>query len=253
LSRKTFPVLERQALALLAPQGVEEFYANLGRALERRLHLEVDCVVARWITPYRLVVPGASDRRSRREGDYRHTPTQVTRMGNPTMATVSSKELLLKEFAREMATTRTMLERVPFEKFDWVPHAKSTPLGRLAIHVATLPGMGANVIEKESLSFGGPRQPLEIKSSGDLVALFEKSAQTTRAAIEGTSDEHLGMPWRLEFKDKVIFEGPRIAALRALMMSHLIHHRAQLGVYLRLNDIPIPGSYGPSADEPTAR
>jgi uncharacterized damage-inducible protein DinB len=165
---------------------------------------------------------------------------------------VSSKELLVKEFAREMATTRRMLERVPFEKFDWVPHAKSTPLGRLAIHVATLPGMGANVIEKDSLSFGGARQQPEIRGSGDLVALFERSAQSTRTAIEGTTDEHLATPWRLEFKEKVIFEGPRIAALRALMMSHLIHHRAQLGVYLRLNDVPIPGSYGPSADEPMA-
>jgi hypothetical protein len=79
------------------------------------------------------------------------------------MDTVSSKELLLKEFAREMATTRTMLERVPFERFDWAPHAKSTPLGRLAIHLATLPGMGANVIERHSLSFGGARQQPEIK------------------------------------------------------------------------------------------
>jgi uncharacterized damage-inducible protein DinB len=166
------------------------------------------------------------------------------------MAALSSKELLLNEFNREMTTTRRMLERVPFDKFDWAPHQKSTPLGRLAIHVATLPGMGANVIEKESLSFGGARQPPVITSGGDLMALFEQNAANTRKALEGTTDERLAMPWQLSFKDKVIFDGPRIAALRAMMLSHLIHHRAQLGVYLRLNDIPIPGSYGPSADEP---
>ncbi len=166
------------------------------------------------------------------------------------MGALSSKELLLNEFNREMTTTRKMLERVPFDKFDWAPHQKSTPLGRLAIHVATLPGMGANVIEKESLSFGGARQPPVVKSGGDLMALFEQNAANTRKALEGTTDERLAMLWQLSFKDKVIFDGPRIAALRAMMLSHLIHHRAQLGVYLRLNDIPIPGSYGPSADEP---
>ena len=166
------------------------------------------------------------------------------------MGVLSSKDLLLNEFIHEMTTTRRMLERVPFDKFEWAPHQKSTPLGRLAIHVATLPGMGANVIEKESLSFGGAIQQPVVKSGGDLVALFEQSAANTRKALEGTTDERLAMPWQLIFKDRVIFDGPRIAALRAMMLSHLIHHRAQLGVYLRLNDIAIPGSYGPSADEP---
>lgn len=162
---------------------------------------------------------------------------------------MTQKDVLLAEFNHEMVTTRKILERVPFEKFDWVPHPKSTPLGRLAVHIATLAGMGARVIENESLSFDGPGPQPEIKSTADIIALFDKNSSASRNAIENTTDEKLSEMWRLQFRDKVIFEGPRALAMRTLMMNHIIHHRAQLGVFLRLNDIAIPGSYGPSADE----
>ncbi len=169
------------------------------------------------------------------------------------MDKVSFKEISLQEFDREMATTRKMLERVPFEKFDWAPHAKSMPLGRLAKHIAALPGMAAIILGTESHSFGGPGKPLEIASAADLVAHFDAKAKEARAALEGTTDEHLAEHWEMTFKsgdvERKTFEGPRALAFRALFIDHLIHHRAQLGVYLRLNDIAIPGSYGPSADE----
>jgi uncharacterized damage-inducible protein DinB len=168
------------------------------------------------------------------------------------MSDFSFKHILLSEFGREMATARSFLERVPIERFDWVPHAKSMPLGRLAIHIAMLPGLGADVIERDSLSFDEPRQHPVIENTSDLMTLFDRNVKAARAAIEGATDEHLATPWQLQFRDKVVFKGPRVVALRALMMSHLIHHRAQLGVYLRLNDIAVPGSYGPSADEPVA-
>jgi uncharacterized damage-inducible protein DinB len=166
------------------------------------------------------------------------------------MTTTSNHALLLAEFDREMATTRKLLERVPFEKAAWSPHAKSMALGKLALHVATLPSMGTNVLEKDSLSFSGPRQQPEIASTADLLLFFDKNIAAARTALERATDEDLAKPWTLQFNDKVIFNGPRIVALRSLMISHIIHHRAQLGVYLRLNDVAIPGSYGPSADEP---
>ncbi len=174
------------------------------------------------------------------------------------MNTVSFKEISLQEFDHEMATARKMLERVPLaEKKDWKPHEKSMLLGRLAKHVATLPGLVADIVEKDSLAFGakgsgaGNEEP---EDAAGLVALFDGKAKAARAALEGTTDEHLAGEWELVFDDgtnkRRIFKGPRALAYRTLFIDHFIHHRAQLGVYLRLNDVPIPGSFGPSADEP---
>jgi uncharacterized damage-inducible protein DinB len=162
-------------------------------------------------------------------------------------------QALLPEFDQEMANTRKTLERVPFEKFTWKPHEKSMPMGRLAVHLAEMPGWSVETINKESLDVappGGPQyQPPEIKSREDLVALFDKNVAAGRVAIAGASDDELMKNWSLLAGGKTIFTMPRIAVLRSMVMNHIIHHRAQLGVYLRLNDVPVPGHYGPSADE----
>jgi len=162
---------------------------------------------------------------------------------------ISIKELFLTEFDREMATTRKMLERVPFEKFDWVPHPKSTPLGRLANHVATMPRFVPHVIDEDKFVMARTG-PLDVKSTADIVAAFDDLAAKARKSLDATTDEVLGMPWEMLFGEQSFFKGPKAVAYQSLFMDHLIHHRAQLGVYLRLNDVPIPGSYGPSADEP---
>jgi uncharacterized damage-inducible protein DinB len=162
---------------------------------------------------------------------------------------MSTKELFLAEFDREMTTTRKILERVPFEKFDWVPHPKSSPLGRLANHVATLPRFVPHVLEEDKFVMAHTG-PLDVKSTADIVAAFDDLAAKAHASLVATTDEKLAGEWEMLFGAQSFFKGSRAVAYQSLFMDHLIHHRAQLGVYLRLNDVPIPGSYGPSADEP---
>lgn len=163
------------------------------------------------------------------------------------------QHMLLAEFDHEMKTTRTMLARVPFDTFNWAPHEKSASLGRLAMHVATLPGLGADVITKDALVFDGTYTPPSVKSTEDILAVFDQRSGATRDALAAAADADLMKSWSMAFKspqgERTIFQGSRAAALQGIMMNHLVHHRAQLGVYLRLNDVEIPGSYGPSADE----
>lgn len=166
------------------------------------------------------------------------------------MANISFKKVLQDEFEHEMATTRKLLERVPMDKADWVPHPKSSPLGKLAIHVAQLSGMGVGILTQTDFSFSGIGQRPEINTAAELVAYFDENVKATHEALEATTDEELAKPWKLSFKDHKIFEGSRAVAFQTIFLNHFIHHRAQLGVYLRLNDVAIPGSYGPSADEP---
>ncbi len=164
-------------------------------------------------------------------------------------------QALLGEFDHEMANTRRTLERVPEDKFSWKPHAKSGTMIWLAGHVAQIPGWAKEAVERDSLDFAPPGQPTpqpEIpRSRKELLELFDRSVAAGRAALSGVSDEHLMKPWSLLTGGKTIFTMPRIAVLRSFVMNHLIHHRAQLGVYLRLNDVPVPALYGPSADEQT--
>jgi uncharacterized damage-inducible protein DinB len=167
--------------------------------------------------------------------------------------TMSISEALLPEFDQEMANTRRTLERIPEDKFDWKPHEKSMPLGDLAVHLATMVEWSAEAIKQDSLDIapeGGPayEQP-KANSRGEIVEMFDKGVAVARAAIEGASDEELAKPWTLLSGGKEIFTMPKIAVIRGVVISHSIHHRAQLGVYLRLNDIPVPAIYGPSADE----
>jgi len=159
-------------------------------------------------------------------------------------------DLLLLEFDEEMKKTRAMLERVPM-KADFKPHAKSMPLGKLAPHVAELAGFGLTVLTTPELDFsaGGPRQRPAFESPEQLAKALDEGAAKVREALKNTPDEAWRQPWKLSFQGKTIFTGSRFMAYRQMFMNHLVHHRAQLGVYLRLNDTPLPGTYGPSADD----
>ena len=160
---------------------------------------------------------------------------------------------LLPEFDHEMANARRTLERVPDDKFGWKPHEKSFTMGELATHIANILTWAVHAIERDSLDMAPPdapppRAPLAA-SQKELLDRFDQNIAAARAAIEGASDEHLFQPWTLLSGGEKVFTLPRIAVLRSAVMNHIIHHRAQMGVYLRLNDIPVPSLYGPSADE----
>ena len=158
-------------------------------------------------------------------------------------------EALLPEFDVEMSNTRRTLERVP-NKPDFTPHPKSMPLGRLAPHVAELAGFGQTVLETPALDFSaGSYTPTPFESAEQLVKLFDEGAAKVRKALAATPDKAWTENWKLSFGGNTIFEGSRFLAYREMFLNHLVHHRAQLGVYLRLNDVPVPSIYGPSADE----
>jgi len=159
-------------------------------------------------------------------------------------------ELLLLEFDEEMKKTRTTLERVPVDKKDFAPHPKSMPLGRLAPHVAELAGFGLTVLTTPELDFSkGSYKPMPLESAAQLLKAFDEGAAQARAALKNTPDEAWTQPWKLSFGGKPIFSGSRFLAYRQMFLNHLVHHRAQLGVYLRLNEKPVPATYGPSADD----
>lgn len=160
-------------------------------------------------------------------------------------------QMYLGEFDREMSVTRKHLERVPEEKADWKPHAKSMSLGQLAKHVANLPAYAAFVLKRDSLEVTDPafRQAAPAPNRQAWLEAFDRAVAESRAAILAAKEEELGTTWSLRAGESVIFAMPRAAALRGFALNHLIHHRAQLGVYLRLNEVPVPSSYGPSADE----
>jgi len=159
-------------------------------------------------------------------------------------------EFLLPEFDAEMKKTRTTLERVPTDKKDFAPHTKSMPLGKLAPHVAQLAGFGLTILTTPELDFSkGSYKPLPFESVPQLLEAFDDGAAKVRAALEATPDKAWTEPWKLSFQGKAIFEGPRFLAYRQMFLNHLVHHRAQLGVYLRLNNQPVPATYGPSADD----
>ena len=163
---------------------------------------------------------------------------------------MTMSQALLPEFDNEMKITRKALERVPDDKFDWKPHAKSMTMGRLATHLAELPAFGTSIITTDGINFDkGEYKPLIAATQAEVLAAFDKNVAVTREAIAGATDDHLRQPWHLIYKEKKLFEASRAVALRAMAMNHIIHHRGQLTVYLRLNDIAVPSVYGPSADE----
>jgi uncharacterized damage-inducible protein DinB len=159
-------------------------------------------------------------------------------------------DLLLPEFDEEMKKTRTMLERVPTDKPDFAPHAKSMTMGKLAPHVAELAGFGATVLTTPELDFSNsPQRERPPFEPAGLLKAFDDNVSKARAALQTTKDDSWTQPWKLSFQGKPIFSGSRFLAYRQMFLNHLVHHRAQLGVYLRLNDKPLPATYGPSADD----
>ena len=159
------------------------------------------------------------------------------------------KDTLLAEFDHEMGTTRRLLERIPDEKFEWKPHAKSRSLGELATHVSNLPTWGTTILNDISydLAAGTPSAALAA-SRADVLSYFDAAAARTRAALDKTDGE-LGAQWKLKRGDQELFSLPRSAAFRTFVLYHMVHHRGQLSVYLRLNDVAVPAMYGPTADE----
>jgi len=162
-------------------------------------------------------------------------------------------EMLLPEFDEEMVITRKFLARVPDDKFGWKPHEKSMTLGPLAAHLAETPRWTVPTVEQDSLDLappgGPPFQPTKTSSCQETLALFDRNIAAARNTIAKAKDEELLKPWSLLMGGQVIFTLPRIGVLRSMVMNHMIHHRAQLGVYFRLNGVPVPATYGPSADE----
>jgi uncharacterized damage-inducible protein DinB len=158
-------------------------------------------------------------------------------------------DALLPEFDHEMTVTRKLLERVPDDRLAWKPHAKSYSLGQLAQHVATIPMWGSVTLSESEIDIGGTPSPGPAGSRAEILSIFDGHVAKTRAALVGKSDGELMAPWALKRDGHVIFSMPKASVWRSFVMSHLIHHRAQLGVYLRMQDVPLPSSYGPSADE----
>jgi uncharacterized damage-inducible protein DinB len=159
-------------------------------------------------------------------------------------------ELLLQEFDAEAKTTRTMLERIPEDKKDFAPHPKSMPLGKLGPHVAELAEFGHTILTTPELDFSkGGNKRIVFESAAQLVRVFDEGAAKVRAALKAMPDTAWTENWKLSFQGKPIFDGSRFLAYRQMFLNHLVHHRAQLGVYLRLNDKPLPATYGPSADD----
>jgi uncharacterized damage-inducible protein DinB len=160
---------------------------------------------------------------------------------------------LLPEFDQEMANTRKALERMPDDKFDWKPHEKSGTMGWLANHLANLPSWTVYTINQDSLDLA-PTEGESLKWEGkgsrqELLDYFDKNVGAARAAIAEASDEEFLKPWSLLKGGVTLMTLPKIAVMRGFVMNHIIHHRGQFTVYLRLNDVPVPPLYGPSADE----
>jgi uncharacterized damage-inducible protein DinB len=161
-------------------------------------------------------------------------------------------EQLLQDFDAEISNTRRTLERVPEGKNTWKCHEKSMELGKLAMHCATLPLFGSYIIQDDGMDMAQPKRPrtaLEFTTREAALKQLDESAKACREALAGASDEALSAPWKFSFGDQLISNMPRSTTFRMMFFNHMIHHTAQLGVYLRLNDIPVPALYGPSADE----
>jgi uncharacterized damage-inducible protein DinB len=159
-------------------------------------------------------------------------------------------ELLLPEFDEEIRKTRIALERVPADKKDFTPHPKSMPMAKLAPHVAELAGFGVSVLTTPEFDFAsGSYKPLPFESNAQLVKVFDEGSAKARAALAALPDSAWTENWKLLASCKPIFSGQRFLAYRQMYLNHLVHHRAQLGVYLRLTENPVPATYGPSADE----
>ena len=160
-------------------------------------------------------------------------------------------DAILMEMSQEAATTRRLLERVPAQHLAWKPHVKSMTMGRLATHIAEIPGWIATILDKEGFDVGaGNHTPQTAGSVAEVLAMFDKNVPMAEAVIRRQTMDRLSATWRITKQGQVIVEMPRMGVIRSLFLNHLIHHRGQLSVYLRLNDVPLPSIYGPTADTP---
>ncbi|GAA4302696.1 DinB family protein [Nibribacter koreensis] len=160
-------------------------------------------------------------------------------------------QVLLKEFTQEAKSTRRMLERIPADKFDWKPHTKSMPLGKLAAHVAEIPEMFvATVLRTQEMDFVQQKYtPFVPSSTQELLAYHDQVVASVTQALTSASTDDFAQTWTLRHGMHTIFTRPKADVIRSVAMNHLIHHRGQLSVYLRLLDVPVPGMYGPTADD----
>ncbi len=166
---------------------------------------------------------------------------------------MSMAQTMLEQFKQEAAGTRKALERVPFEKAEWAPHEKSMTLGRLAGHIAEMPAWGVSILTTDEFDMappdGEPYKPPVHESIDDVLATFDQGVSAVEAALPGVTDEAWADHWSLKSGGEEVMGGPRGELFRNMVTNHIIHHRGQLTVYLRLCDVPVPGMYGPSADE----
>lgn len=163
------------------------------------------------------------------------------------------KESLLPEFDMEMDSTRKTLERVPDDRFGWTPHERSGTLGWMAEHIANIPVWAVMTMKQDSLDLApanGPAPAMEKAANRkELLEIFDRNRVQARAALAAGEDADYAEPWALLMRGKELFKVPRSSVVRRMVMNHLIHHRGQLTMYLRLLDVPVPGLYGPSADD----
>lgn len=157
---------------------------------------------------------------------------------------------LITEFEHEAQTTRKHLERLPNDKLDWRPHEKSFTAGALASHITECVGWSDAIFYQDGIDFDpATYKPYLATSTADLLKTFDDNVTKGKQALAGSTEDRLEQPWRLKIMGRVQFEKPRAAVFRDFALSHVIHHRGQFSVYLRLLGVPVPGSYGPSADE----
>jgi uncharacterized damage-inducible protein DinB len=156
-------------------------------------------------------------------------------------------EPLVAELQIEAGTTRTMLERLPQESLAWKPHEKSRTLGEIAAHIANLPGLFIATLNQDE--FDRHDYKSAVDTVADILETFDRNVSTALEVLKTQSNERLLAPWRYKYGEQVIFEMPRLVVIRTTALNHLIHHRGQLSVYLRLLNIPLPPVYGPTADE----
>lgn len=163
---------------------------------------------------------------------------------------MSLSETLLEELQHESLGTRRILSRVPADKLGWQPHEKSMTLGRLAAHIAEIPGWLFETIKQEELDFAtADFTPTPLDDKDALMQAFEKNLAKGLSALQGVDNDSMLQTWTLRHGEHIIFRMPRIGVVRGMVLNHMVHHRGQLSVYLRLLNIPVPGMYGPSADE----
>ena len=166
-----------------------------------------------------------------------------------TQQNAALKDIIFGDLKAELANSRRIIERVPTDKLDWRPHAKSYTLGALAQHVATLPRMFETVAKTSEIDLANWKSPPQATSTEALLQLNDETSAGALEALAELPEADLSKDWTLRMGEQVFFSQPKAAVLRTFAISHIVHHRAQLGVYLRLLDIPVPGLYGPSADE----